>query len=434
MKSFRMLFCAALVLTLVLVTGACSKSQSGSAPAERSGADGGKTIVVWTWFTEQMKARVIPAFEAKTGYKVEGVTIPSGEIEQKLTAALAAGFGAPDVSGMQGDSIQRFIKFGGLADLSGYMADLKDSFPAYKIANNTAPDGKIYGSPIDSGPCATFYLSTAFEEAGVDPASMATWDGYIEAGKKLREKGYFITNMPVSGDVGWIRMLVQQQGGSFFTPDGKPTLNTPEFINALRLYKRIFDAGITADLTGWTGPYAEAIIAGQVVTIVNAAWYMNVFIHSFDGTQGKGWQIMEMPQWKAGEHNSSNLGGSELVIPDQIEDKDAAWAFVKFYNADIAARKIAMEDLGEFPAYLPLYQDPEVQNKTSPFFGDQKVFAFFADMLPLVPAKFLTLPALGEVQDAIGAALPALLDGSLPPEALASRLQAEAEQIVANQN
>jgi lactose/L-arabinose transport system substrate-binding protein len=314
------------------------------------------------------------------------------------------------------------------------MADLKDSFPAYKIANNTGPDGKIYGCPIDSGPCATFYLSTAFQDAGVDPASMATWDGYIEAGKKLREKGYYITNLPVTGDFFWMRMLVQQQGGSYFTLDGKPTVDTPEFVNALRLYKRIFDAGITTDLAEWTGPYNDAIISGRVVTIVSAAYYMNTFIHSFDGAQGKGWQIMEMPQWKAGEHRSSNLGGSEMVIPDQIEDKDAAWAFIEFYNANIEARKIAIEDIGEFASYLPLYQDQEILNKTSPFFGDQKVFAFFADMLPRVPTNFLSLPALGEVEGAIAAALPSLLDGSVSPETMAKQLQIEAERIVANQN
>jgi lactose/L-arabinose transport system substrate-binding protein len=421
-----------LALALILVTSACTKSQSSSASVESSG--GGKTIVVWTWFTEQMKARVIPAFEAKTGIKVEGITMPSDEIEQKLTAALAAGFGAPDVSGMQGYSIQRFINFGGLSDLTAYMADLKDKFPAYKIANNTGADGKIYGSPIDSGPCATFYLSTAFEDAGVDPAAMATWDGYIEAGIKLRAKGYYMNNLPVSGDVDWVGMLVQQQGGSFFSADGKPTVNTPEFLNALKLYKKIYDSGITTDLSSWTGPYNEAIISGQIVTIVNAAWYMNVFIHSFDGAQGKGWQIMEMPQWNAGEHRSSNQGGSELIIPDSIEDKDTAWEFVKFYNADIEARKIAVNDLGEFPAFLPLYQDPEIQNKTSPFFGDQKVFAFFAAQLPLVPVNYLNLSALGEVKVAIGAALPSLLDGSVSPETMARQLQAEAEQIVANQN
>ena len=39
--------------------------------------------------------------------------------------------------------------------------------------------------PWDSGPVVLYYRRDMFEKAGVDPASIETWDDFVEAGKKV---------------------------------------------------------------------------------------------------------------------------------------------------------------------------------------------------------------------------------------------------------
>ena len=440
----------ATVLTLAmafsLLTGCDNKpansgntTQAADATAEEETKSAGdaegidKTnIVVWTWFSEQLGPSVGKAFEeAYPEYTVEAVNIPSAELEQKLLAAITANSGLPDANAMQGDSIQKFIAFGGLMDLSDKVKPIADQFPAYKISNDTDAEGKIYGLPIDSGPCALYYQIDLAEECGIDPAvDFATYEAWIAAGEKYKDKGYALHRMTEVGDGGLLQMWTQQQGGTYFDENGNPTIDTPEFINSAQLLKDLWDSETTGDWADWTPQYNDAITGNQVGTLLGAAWFMNVFIHSFDSAEN--WAIVPLPTFPDSDSRTSNGGGSEMVIPEGAENPEGAWKFIEYYCADPVGRKIGMEALGEFPAYLPLYEDEEVQNKTMKYFGDQKVFSFFAELLPEVPDWRTPGPYAQVHGDLIGPECPKLISGELSPSEFAEYCQTRAEEIVKN--
>ena len=62
-------------------------------------------------------------------------------------------------------------------------------------------DGKIWGVPYKTGTVSFFYNSANFEAAGVDAATIETWDDFLAAVKKLKDAG--ITPMAWGGGDKW---------------------------------------------------------------------------------------------------------------------------------------------------------------------------------------------------------------------------------------
>jgi len=393
-------------------------------------SEGKQKVVVWTWYSEQLGPSVCKAFEEKfPQYEVEAINIPSDELEQKLLAAIAAGSGLPDVNSLQGNSIQKFIAYGGLMDLTDRIAPMVGDYPPYKIANDTGSDGRIYGVPIDCGPCALYYQKDLAAECGIDPeVDFATWGSWIAAGEKYKAKGYALARMTEVGDAEALTIWTQQQGQSLFDEEGNPTINTPEFIKAATLLKKLWDSGTTGDWAQWTPQYNDAVVGKKVGTLYGAAWYMNVFIHSF--ADAENWAIVPLPAFEGSDVRTSNNGGSELVIPEGAENPEGGWEFIKFYLGSTESADHRLNALGEFPAYRPLYELPEVANKTVKFFGDQKVFSFFNELLPSVPSFRTPAPYLAVRDNLLAPELPKLMSGELSPEAFAANCQTLAEAIV----
>jgi len=430
----------ALALVFALVAGCGSGSSDTAPPAgssdaattdttDSSSSGDTETVIVWTWFSEQLGPSVGAAFEEKfPQYKVDAVNIPSGELEQLLLTGISAQTGLPDTNALQGDSIQRFIQFGGLLDLTDRIEPMINDFPGYKIANNTSAQGRIYGLPIDSGPCALYYHLDLAEEAGIDPAvDFATYESWLASGAKYAANDIALHRMTETGVAQWALMLVQQQGQSIFTADGAAQVNTAEFLNAAQLAKDLFDSGYAGLWDEWTPQYADAVMNLEVGTIIAAAWYMNVFIHSF--SDARDWAIVPMPTFPGSTSRTSNMGGSEMVIPASSDNPEGGWEFIRFYCADVEGRKIGMDALGEFPAFLPLYREQSVQDKTLPFFRDQKVFAFFATLLPEVP-DWRSPPPLIPVRDMLDAEFHSFMIGDITLDAFGERAQNMAEGIV----
>ncbi len=65
----------------------------------------------------------------------------------------------------------------------------KDEEGSAGVAAFTAPDGHIYGVARDVAEVVLWYNKALFKQAGVDPASLETWDGFLAAVQKLKDAG-----------------------------------------------------------------------------------------------------------------------------------------------------------------------------------------------------------------------------------------------------
>jgi raffinose/stachyose/melibiose transport system substrate-binding protein len=123
----------------------------------------------------------------------------------------------PDIIYSWGGGVMRAqVEAGFIEDISDARADLeKVIYPA--ALNAYAIDGVQYGIPYDFSQVALFYNKALMDQAGVDPKSMETWDGFLAAVQKLKDAG--ITPIVMGGGEKWPMhfywsYLVMRMGGS----------------------------------------------------------------------------------------------------------------------------------------------------------------------------------------------------------------------------
>lgn len=84
-------------------------------------------------------------------------------------------------------------------------------------------------------------------KAGVDPATIKSWDDFIAAGKKVMaaNPGTVMAQADFNGDSEWFRMIANEQGCGYFSTDGQNiTINQPACVATLEKVKQMKDAGI----------------------------------------------------------------------------------------------------------------------------------------------------------------------------------------------
>ena len=90
---------------------------------------------------------------------------------------------------------------------AGYIKDISDSRADFEKALYAGPlgayvvGGKLYGIPLQLSQVALIYNKDLVAKAGVDPASMQTWDGFLAAVKKIKAAG--ITPLIMGGGDKW---------------------------------------------------------------------------------------------------------------------------------------------------------------------------------------------------------------------------------------
>ncbi len=417
----RLLFL--LVAVLCLSTVAFAQNMSG-------------TLTCWTWTAKAIEF-VTPAFQKLCpNINIDVTPMSHSDTHDKIFVAIASGSGAPDILTIDSAYIQKFIDQGGLVDMTSYINTVRNKFPAYKIANDSDANGRVYAVPFDCGPVGVYYQKGIVDKYKITMPE--TWDQWIALGKQMKAKGVFMNTISVAaaamdqsmhGEVGLHSLLTQQQGGAYFDSSLRPTLDTKESIAAMKLIKQMVDAGIAANVAQGSPAFYDMYNKGQVLGVISAAWYVNV-LNNFvtpDMAQFGNWRVAAMPAFGKGGVRASNLGGSELAIATQTADdkQQMAMAFIKWVCASLEGTK-AHADYGEFPAFLPSYPTDIVQNKTFPVLGDQKVYKLFAQITPTVPPTWRIPPQYTEIQSILQAKMNSILTGKVTVEKGLAEAQAEA--------
>src|SRR5262245_32407564 len=140
----------------------------------------------------QYQQEAVKRFEAENpNIKVEVTTVPYPEYQQRLLTAVQGG-NAPDVSTLDQIWVAAFAKAGAIMPLdkeAGEAGVTPDKFfkGAWESANY---DGKLWGIPFNVDVWSFSFTNNALlKEAGVDPASMVTFDGLKAAAQKLTDAG-----------------------------------------------------------------------------------------------------------------------------------------------------------------------------------------------------------------------------------------------------
>src|SRR5437868_5015051 len=160
---------------------------AGGAMAQPSG-----NITIWSWniAASSLKATIEGFNKQYPDVKVTVEDLGNDQVYDKSIAGCAAGGeGLPDIVTIENGEAENYWSqfpdcFTDLKTL-GYSAEDQAKFPDFK-RTELEQGGKAYAMPWDSGPVVMFYRRDYYEKAGVDPASVKTWDDFTAAGKKIQ--------------------------------------------------------------------------------------------------------------------------------------------------------------------------------------------------------------------------------------------------------
>ena len=127
---------------------------------------------------------------ANPGITVELPTLENEAFKAKLVTLLQTDE-APDIINSWGGGVFYEQAAAGVLRPSTTCCRRKPrtQWAAPVVAAYTAPDGHLYGIARDVSEVVLWYNKDLFAQAGVDPASLATWEGFLAGVQKLKDAG-----------------------------------------------------------------------------------------------------------------------------------------------------------------------------------------------------------------------------------------------------
>jgi len=304
---------------------------------------------------------------------LEVVKLDTGDLDQKLTAALVGGTGAPDLVDLEQGYLGKYTSQGGFVDLAAdpFNAGVyQKDFPKFAWDAGYSPDHKLYFIYYSTAPAVIHYRRSLFKNAGlpsepeeVRPLICQDWEGYISTGEKIaKESGpWFIDYAGAIFD-----NYRNQNSPNWLKEDGSLNINNPENLQGLKLAQLARKKGLDAKLSAWTPEWENSFKNDQVATYLSGDWLQGL-VKVYGGEPTKGdWGMLPLP----GKIGASN-GGSTLGIPMQSANKEAAWKFLSYFCFNVKPQVQMYVLTTCFPGYMPAWDDPAMQEPVE-WYGGQK--------------------------------------------------------------
>lgn len=336
---------------------ASSAAPAGSA-ASSSVAEGevsGKlTFSVWDKDSNAYLQTLADKFvEKNPGVEIDIQDTPAAEYTNKLGIDLNGGAAADVIMIKDADTSLSLAEKGQLEDLTPYIEkDGIDLAMFNGLAENFFLADKQIGVPIRTDYYVLYYNKDIFDAAGVEyPSNDMTWAEFEETAKSLtsgegNDKVYgahFHT---------WQAMVE-----NWAVQDGKNTIMGPDYEFMRPYYEMVLrmqneDKSVQdyGTLKAGSIAYAGAFQNGNIGMMPMGSWYMAMHSQKVaDGeTDVKNWGVATIPHAEGVEAGYTVGSTTPLAINAASENKDAAWAFIKFATTDLEGQTILAE-AGQIP-------------------------------------------------------------------------------------
>ncbi len=380
------------------------------------------TIDVWTWPNNDRTFEALkPAFnEAYPNITVEIQGYPAADdvYLNNLQRAMLSGSG-PDVAMIEIAMMAQLRQREHWADLREEpfnAGEMGEDFAGFTWNNVTLDSGKIVALPKHTGPGGLFYRADIFEEAGLptDPeevgALISDWDAFYEVGQKL-----VIPNerWVVGSGEEIVRAYLAQNGVSYFDEEGNLNFDDPAMAEAFDLVAKFAEADLISPFSAWTPEWQGAFARGQLASVMYGNWFGGLLKRAYAPDDAGKWRVTAAPAAPNG-NSAFNSGGDYIGVLDNSDNKEAAWAFVKWIvsNEDSLKQQYQNDDL--YPAWMPATESEWI-NFEDPYYGGQNVNEVFAQVQgEMVP--FVLNPLDSVAQNAIQTAVDNVVRDVMGPE------------------
>ncbi|WP_102273419.1 ABC transporter substrate-binding protein [Cytobacillus massiliigabonensis] len=378
MRSLKKLFAIGLSTALAFTLAACNNNEKSSSDDVENG-DKQVTLDFWTFGATGYEDLAKEYEKENPNVKIKVRAAETAEHHDALFTALSAGSGAPDISMLEIDQLDRFKaaqdRFENLYDLGA--KDIKDQYLDWKWNTGESNDGNfLIGLPTDIGPKALYYRVDVFEEAGLptEPEEVASLisspQAFEEAGLKVKEQ----TGKPFIDSIEMaFRAYLDAAQETFLNPEGELLLEEDgnAVKNAYDYAVKLNELGIVGKFEMWSPEWANAVNKGEFAAELGAGWLKGWMEGNATEAIGK-WRVATLPSEFA-----ANWGGSFIAIPKETKNAKEAYEFVEWLVSPDNQLK-SFQSKGLFPSAPSVYDMDEFKNNEDEFFGGQATAPVFA--------------------------------------------------------
>jgi multiple sugar transport system substrate-binding protein len=303
-----------------------------------------------------------------------------------------------------------FEQWGRMDDL--YAANLDSS-----VYNNT-----LYGLWLWTDVRGIWYWKDMLQEAGVDPESLKTWDGYISAAVRLNDvfeggeiQGVHLLGTSYDVDM-WYPYLWMLGGEILELREGHPTkgvywfpsFNSSEGVRAMEFLKQQVDAGIEPQKEHfWGAEFANRTFP----VMIEGSWMPAEFPReSWPTIEQQVGFIPMFPVPNSTTQTSTMMGGWELAIPSTSQNSELAWELITL----MASPEILGPFLREI-VYLPTQHTLGEGPSSQPL---KESVPYFEEMVSMIPygKSRPNIPEYPEIAEHIHQAIQQVYNGTKQPE------------------
>ncbi|SHO47646.1 ABC transporter substrate-binding protein [Anaerocolumna xylanovorans] len=379
----------------------------------KSNSQGEQKLIVWAWDKNFNVYAMNKAAEIYSknheGITVDVQDIMPGDIETKITTALAAGDTStlPDIFLLQDVTFPKMLEnyTNVFTDLSGSGIDFSQ-FAGAKVSNSVM-DGKNYGVPFDNGAVVNFLRTDYLEKAGFTAADFTdiTWSDWLAKAKVVKEKTGLPMLMSQAGSPNIIYFMMQSCGASFFDKNGNVNIANNDILKqCIDIYLQMIKDKTLVEVASWD-ELIGGINNGTAASVIQGCWMMATITSQAD--QSGKWAFANMPKLQGveGATNYANSGGATWVVAGVGKQKELAIDFLKetFAGSTELYDDLITAGTGAVGTWSPA-KESAVYNQASDFFGGEAVNAKILEYASKIPTVINT-PYDGDAQSAVGVAV-----------------------------
>jgi multiple sugar transport system substrate-binding protein len=314
--------------------------------------------------------------------------LPYADTRKQILTAMA-GKTPLDLISVDQIWLGEFAQGGFLSDLTDFTKSWNRSSEWYKTNwDGGMYNSKVYGIWAWTDVRAMWYWKDILNQSGVNPESLSTWDGYLDASKKIENstKGKGIEAMHLVGashspDM-WYPYLWMQGGEILKQKTGHPengiywfpAYNSTEGVKALEFLRDQVNAGIRPQINHfWGQEFADKKFA----VMLEGSWLLGHFNRTEWNTLDKNVGMIPMfPVPKSGDTTATMMGGWMLSIPQTSTNKALSWELLS-----IMVQPDVLAPMLEKYAYLPT-QKPIAEGQ----YSDQlaKTIPYYKELISML--------------------------------------------------
>lgn len=305
------------------------------------------------------------------------VVLEENVLRQRLTTDITSGGGQFDVLTIGSYETPIWARQGWLRSLEGLPAEYEVDDLLGPIRDGLSHDGSLYAVPFYGESSMLYYRTDLFEDAGITMAENPTYDQVKEWAAAVNDPDNGVYGICLRGKPGWgenmafLTTLANTHGGRWFDMDWNPTLDTPEWKNAVGFYVEMlneygppgassngFNENLALFSTGKCGMWIDATVAAGLLSNPEESQVTDVLGFA--------------PAPVASHPNGSNwLWAWALAIPESSQSPEAAERFIAWATSKEYIELVAEEN--GWVAVPPgtrvsTYENPNYQ-EAAPFAG-----------------------------------------------------------------